>query len=88
MMGGKLTCVSCHGPDGKGGEHVMGMMQVMNAPDIRLKTLEDEYSTTTFKQAVEQGLDEEGQPLSDDMPRWKMSDLDIDDLIAYLKTFP
>ena len=53
MMGGKLTCVSCHGPDGKGGEHVMGMMQVMNAPDIRWKTLEDEYSTTTFKQAVE-----------------------------------
>lgn len=35
MMGGQLTCASCHGPDGRGGVHGMGMMQVMEAPDIR-----------------------------------------------------
>ena len=27
MMGGRLACVSCHGPDGRGGKHSMGMMQ-------------------------------------------------------------
>jgi cytochrome c oxidase subunit 2 len=88
MMGGQLACASCHGPDGKGGEHTMGMMQVMNAPDIRWKTLETDYNAETSKRAVEQDLDEEGQPLSQDMPRWKMSDGDISDLIAFLKTLP
>ena len=87
-MGGRLSCASWHGPNGVGGEHTMGMMQVMNAPDIRWKTLEDDYDASTFKRAVEQGLDEEGQPLSDDMPRWQMSDEDINDLIAFLKTLP
>jgi mono/diheme cytochrome c family protein len=41
MMGGHLACASCHGSDGKGGEHYM-MMQEMNAPDIRWKVLTGE----------------------------------------------
>ena len=28
MMGGRLACVSCHGVNGRGGKHHMGMMQV------------------------------------------------------------
>ena len=41
MMGGRLACVSCHGPNGQGGKHSMGMMQGpgmmqgMDAKDIR-----------------------------------------------------
>jgi cytochrome c oxidase subunit 2 len=88
MMGGRLACASCHGPDGRGGEHSMDMMQEMNAPDIRWKTLGSEYDASTFRRAVEQGLDEDGQPLSQDMPRWMMSDGDISDLIGFLKTLP
>lgn len=38
-MGGQLACVSCHGPDGRGGKHSMGMTQVMDAKDIRWKVL-------------------------------------------------
>lgn len=38
MMGGSLTCASCHGPDGRGGRHVMHM-EVMDAPDIRWSML-------------------------------------------------
>ncbi len=35
MMGaGYLACASCHGPDGRGGQHIMHM-QTMDAPDIR-----------------------------------------------------
>jgi cytochrome c553 len=88
MMNGQLACVSCHGPDGRGGVHSMGMMQEMDAKDIRWKTLEDEFDTEKFRLAVEEGKDPDGTQLSTDMPRWKMSDEDIADLIDYLKTLP
>ena len=38
MMGGILTCASCHGPTGRGGRHIMHM-QVMDASDIRWSAL-------------------------------------------------
>jgi len=41
MMGGYLSCASCHGPDGRGGRHVM-QMQVMDAPSIRWPELASE----------------------------------------------
>ncbi len=88
MMNGQLACVSCHGPDGRGGVHSMGMMQEMDAKDIRWKTLEDEFDAEKFKLAVEEGKDPDGTELSADMPRWNMSDGDIADLIEYLKTLP
>jgi cytochrome c oxidase subunit 2 len=88
MMSGQLACASCHGPDGRGGEHSMGMMQTMDAKDIRWSTLESEFDTQKFKLAVEEGKDPDGSMLSTDMPRWKMTDEDIADLIDYLKTMP
>jgi len=88
MMGGQLACASCHGPDGRGGVHSMGMMQTMDAKDIRWSTLQNEFDEQKFKAAVEEGKDPDGTQLSADMPRWSMSDADISDLIAYLKTLP
>lgn len=41
MMGGNLTCASCHGLDGRGGVHTMHM-QVMDAPDIRIEATVEE----------------------------------------------
>ncbi|MFN2290783.1 MAG: hypothetical protein ACK2UC_06310, partial [Anaerolineae bacterium] len=38
MMGGYLTCASCHGPNARGGLHVMHM-ETMDAPDIRWSAL-------------------------------------------------
>jgi hypothetical protein len=38
MMSGTLACASCHGPRGRGGQHLMHM-QVMDAPDIRWSAL-------------------------------------------------
>lgn len=38
MMGGRLTCASCHGTDARGGTHVMHMEE-MTAPDIRWSAL-------------------------------------------------
>jgi len=101
MMGGsQLACADCHGPDGRGGQHVVHMT-MMDAPDIRWSALaeaehddhgdEDEmehppYDEETFKRAVTRGLDPGGDSLDPAMPRWRMSEQDVKDLIAYLKT--
>ena len=102
MMGGALTCASCHGPTGQGGRHFMGM-QVMDASDIRWSALtaeedadhggdEDEhagdYDLETFRMGVVEGKHPDGKPLKDDMPRWRMSGEDLSDLLDYLKTLP
>lgn len=88
MMGGRLACVSCHGPDGKGGKHSMGMMQVMDAKDIRWSVLQPEYDAEKFRLAVVKGQDPDGTQLNSDMPRWNISNDDLADLIAFLKTLP
>jgi mono/diheme cytochrome c family protein len=88
MGGGQLTCASCHGPDGKGGVHYMGMMQTMDAKDIRWSTLQNDYDAQKFKLAVTEGKDSDGSQFNSDMPRWNMSDEDLADLITYLKTLP
>jgi hypothetical protein len=88
MMNGQLACASCHGPNGQGGRHSMGMMQVMDAKDIRWSVLQPEFDTEKFRLAVTQGQDPDGTQLSTDMPRWSIGDEDLADLIAYLKTLP
>lgn len=102
MMGGSLTCASCHGPTGRGGEHTM-RMQVMDAPDIRGSALAGEageghgdegdehggdaaeYDLETFRSAVVEGEHPDGEPLDANMPRWKMNEDDLNDLLEYLK---
>ena len=86
--GGRLACASCHGPDGRGGQHSMGMMQVMDAKDIRWSALEGEFDPEKFRLAVVEGKDPDGTQLKTDMPSWNISDEDLADLIDYLKTLP
>lgn len=88
MGGGRLACASCHGPDGGGGVHNMGMMQSMDSKDIRWSVLQGEFDAEKFKLAVTQGQDPDGTQLNSDMPRWNISENDLADLIAYLKTLP
>ncbi|MHB8778157.1 MAG: c-type cytochrome [Anaerolineales bacterium] len=89
MMGnGQLACASCHGPNGQGGKHSMGMMQVMDAKDIRWSVLQGEFDPEKFRLAVTKGQDPDGTQLNTDMPRWNVGDDDLADLIAYLKTLP
>ena len=100
MMQPRLTCASCHAPDGRGGGHWMHM-EYMEAPDIRWKALnaeeaeehqgehtEEGYSLEMFRAAVVEGQHPDGEPLSRDMPRWQMDDQDLNDLFEYLKTLP
>lgn len=44
------------------------------------------YDQESFKRAVTQRIDPGGETLDPLMPRWRMSDQDLNDLIAYLKT--
>jgi cytochrome c553 len=100
MSGGYLACVSCHGPNGRGGVHQMGM-QTMDAPDIRWSALitmeaqdkglpagQGSYDLALFRQAVVDGKDAAGDALSNDMPRWQMNDQDLSDLATYLQSLP
>ncbi len=96
---GMTTCASCHGPDGRGGQGRM-MMRSFSAPDIRYMTLTAEeveheheekeehppYTDATIKRAITAGLNPAGEALEWPMPRWTMSDADLEDLVEYLKS--
>lgn len=88
MMGGKIACVSCHGPGGRGRKHTMGMMQEMDAKDIRWSVLQSEIDAEKFRLAVVEGKDPDGTQLNTGMPRYNMSNEDLADVIAFLKTLP
>ena len=66
----------------------MGMMQVMDSKDIRWSVLQAEFDAEKFRLAVVKGQDPDGTRLKPDMPRWNISNNDLADLIAFLKTLP
>lgn len=91
MHGG--GCATCHGPDGRGGRVVM--MGSFEAPNIAYDVLtgrapgEEEhrpYTDTLIKRAITRGLESDGERLNQNMPRWQMSERDLNDLIDYLRT--
>lgn len=101
MRSGTWTCAACHGADGRGGT-VRMMMSVFETPDIRYKTLtsgehaeegeegeeheHEPYTDEDIKRAITEGIEPDGKPLDWPMPRWSMSDEDLDDLLEFLKT--
>lgn len=44
------------------------------------------YTEETLKRAITKGIDPAGEPLDDEMPRWRMSEQDLDDLVEFIKT--
>ena len=90
MMMHRIACVDCHGPEGKGGQVYM-MMRSFDVPDIAWPELtgqhEDHppYTVETIKNAITEGIDPAGKPLDDFMPRWRISEQDLNDLIDFLK---
>jgi len=94
MHGG--GCVNCHGVNARGGVPVM--MGTAIPADIRYAALTAKnghdkgeeghppYTDTLIAQAITQGIDSAGKPLDWTMPRWQMTEEDLNDLIAYLKT--
>jgi len=82
------SCINCHGRDGKGG--IIPMMCSVTTPDIRYTALTESGHEHTFtdeniKDAIIMGFDPDSKQLDWCMPRWHMSDKDIEDTIDYLK---
>lgn len=85
MMNRHLACANCHGQNGRGG--FLFPDGTTKSADIRWSELTAAgYDDAKFARAVTQGEDAAGQPLSGWMPRWKISDTDLNDLAAYLRT--
>lgn len=104
MRGQQLSCASCHGVDGRGGE-LLAHMRVVRAPNITFTSQigeqlddsgdieghahgEEGYNLDDFRQAVVFGRHPDGAPLDSDMPRWQMEDSDLAELFAFLQTLP
>jgi cytochrome c oxidase subunit II len=85
MHGG--GCVNCHGVDGKGGVPVM--MGYTVPADITYASLTTEenppFTDEAIKAAIRKGLEPSGESLSPTMPRWQMSDKDLNDTLGYIK---
>lgn len=90
-------CVACHGLDGQGG--IVPMMGTEPTPAITYKALtqaeknedpgdEEEhppFTEKTIKQAITLGLEPNGEELDNMMPRWSMTNEELDEIIEYLK---
>lgn len=97
MGAGRLTCADCHGPNGQGGTVRMMMAGSIEVPDIRYQTLTSTeghdqaheehppYTEETLRIAITQGIDPAGELLEWPMPRWNISERDLNDLIDFLK---
>ncbi|MBE0410410.1 MAG: cytochrome c [Anaerolineales bacterium] len=95
MRQSSMSCASCHGSDGRGGT-VRMMMATFNAPDIRYSILTEgdhdddhghpAYTDEDIIRAITLGVNPAGEPLDWAMPRWSMSDEQLQDLLEFLKT--
>lgn len=85
MMARHIACVNCHGENGKGGYLLPD--GTTESADIRWSALDKAgFTATTFKKAVTEGTDEKGAALSPWMPQWTVTDKELADIEAYLKT--
>lgn len=103
MMGGAMMgavagggCAACHGADGRG-----RATRRFTAPDITYGNLTDPagmlepdggrghtFSADDIRRAVTDGVGPDGERLDWPMPRWRLTDRQWADLLAYLKTLP
>lgn len=89
MMGG--GCADCHGSDGRG-RNIRFMMGDLKTPDIRLSTLlqphgdgEEAWTREEVATAIRDGVEPDGSRLDEFMPRWRMSDAEMDALLDYME---
>lgn len=77
-------CVPCHGRNGLGG---MVHSCMRHAPNIQYAVLRAKhYTDPKIKRSITEGVNAAGTRLNNFMPRWKMSDEQLDALIVYLET--
>jgi mono/diheme cytochrome c family protein len=79
-----VYCATCHGLDGKGGREGRSV-----APDITPTALAKRnpapYTEDLLARAITEGVDSSGRRLGPLMPRWALSESELEDLLAYMK---
>jgi len=88
-----IFCANCHGADGKGGRE--GNIVMADITDGTLtrplpasppwNKARAAYTDALLGRAITQGLDSSGQQLDSSMPRWVLSEPELQDLLKYLK---
>lgn len=102
MMNQRTACAACHGDDGSGGRHVMHMQVMdapdiryaalsgESEGDDHSEDAHDEghgdYDLHTFERAVVFGEHPNGDSLSREMPRWQLSEENLEDLFEFIQT--
>ncbi|MDI3326192.1 cytochrome c [Pontibacterium granulatum] len=90
----RTSCASCHGNDRKG-QRLYPRFWIVAPPLTRLALFQDHddghgdhqsYDKESLKRAIRQGIDPSGEQLNSAMPRWQMSEEDMDDLVNFLMT--
>ena len=90
------TCASCHGAQRQGGLRMMPFFWIKSAPLTRqalfAKTGHDDghgdhdsYNANSLAKAIRLGIDPSGETLNSSMPRWRLSDADMQDLTLFLQ---
>lgn len=90
----QLSCASCHGANGQGSTF-KDKDQTISVPSLGWDDLNTMYQTKPSRGTVEQqlalaitkGQDEQGEAMSEMMPRWSsLSQAQVDGLVQYIKT--
>lgn len=90
------TCANCHGVERQGGIRMMPFFWV-KSPALTQQALfakaehddghgnHDSYTEASLANAIRQGIDPSGEALDSSMPRWRLSDADMQDLTDFLQ---
>lgn len=88
-----FPCATCHGADGRGvaegsvepADVRWGTLSTILVPPDGRGRRRPRYDDASFARALQHGVDAGGNRLSPVMPRYRMADADLADLVAYLK---
>ena len=92
VPGAILPCANCHGADGRGKPDGSGSptdirWEALTRPDgVRYATGREHppYTEPLLERAIATGVDPAGAKLHVAMPRYRMTESDMEDLVAYL----
>ncbi len=98
LTGEQVICGACHRRSGMGSSEGQDVVPAVTGDilyqPLRMPTIKPPlpperrpaYSDETLKRAIRDGIGADGQPFSPLMPRYPLSDAELDSLLAYLKT--
>jgi mono/diheme cytochrome c family protein len=80
----KAKCASCHGADGKAQTETGTKLQI---PDMTTAAFQKKTTDAQMKTAILDGIKREGKPEGMDPFRDKLTPQQVDQLVAYVRTF-